>query len=475
MNRLALVLALLLVGCHRSVGAPGVDSLSGLTLPLAPSPALRLVVAGSVDDTPAEITFDPAQPVSFVTSKCQRSPSLIARVSVPDPFGPVETFPLARIEGLSLGATRFRPFEAALASGKTCVVVLGAPELRGLALELSPVLRELHFRPSQSRERWAAEAEASGDDVQLLPVTREPRFDWPLLPVRLRQGPKSADVTMLLSLRDARSRLFDEAARGAGLKPGLELLDGLPLPEGVKLPPELAQLRGYAWDSLEFAPGFGLQQGSTEIEPGKPPHAVQGLLGADVWGRFFMTYDVGSDVLVLRRPRVFASGTRAQCARGGVTSEEACFELHSRAVPGGGIDVTATVWRPLPEGARLSLDVTGGTQGCRVGVSFPPGDRGRSTHHHFPWNKLGESVAGCAGAFEGVTALSPGLLEDGPLAECPGVCAWARDAASGRMSCECQPGARTGDAELEKRLLELFKRALEELKPRRETEPRDPD
>jgi hypothetical protein len=409
-----------------------------------------------------------------MTSKCVHNPTLTARVTVPDAFGPYETFPLAQLDGLRLGTTLFRSVEVAVASGKTCVVVLGAPELRGLAIEVNPALREVHFRPTQPRERWSAEAEASGDDVQVLPITREPRFDWPLVSVRVRQGPQRLDSAMLLSLRDAKSRVYDDVARRAGLKPGLELVEGLPLPDGVKLPPELSQLRGYAWDSLELAPGFGLADGSLEIEAGKPPHAAQGMIGADVWGRFVTTLDLGSDVLVLRRPRIFVSGARAQCARGGVSSEEACFELHSQ-VTDGGVDVTATVWRPLPEGARLSLDLTGGTGACHVGVTFAPGDRGRSTQHHFPWSRLGESIPRCGDAFVGVTDASPGLLEDGSMPECPGVCAWARDSMSGRMSCECQPGARAGGGEAEKRLLELFKKALEDLKPKREVEPSDPD
>ena len=59
--------------------------------------------------------------------------------------------------------------------------------------------------------------------------------------------------------------------------------------------------------------------------------------------------------------------------------------------------------------------------------------------------------------------------------ECPGVCAYARDAMTGRMSCECQPGVRTADGDAEKRLLELFKRMLEQKKEAREIEPNDPD
>lgn len=465
---------LLFAACHRVTGPPGVESLSGLSFPLASSPALRLVVFGAVQEVEAEISFDPSQPVSFVTSKCVADPSLVARVSVPDAFGPDETFPVTRVVGLRLEGIRFRTFEAAIASGKTCVVVLGAPELKELAIEVSPVARTVHFRPSQTREQWAAEAEASGGDAQVFTLTKEPRFDWPLLPVRVRQGPARFDLTMLFSLREPRSRVFEDWAKATGLKAGLELLDGLVLPEGLELPPELAQLKGYPWDALEVAPGFGLAVGSLEVEPGAPPHAVHGLLGADVWSHFFMVYDVGASVLVLRRPRVFVSGPLARCERGGVVSEEACFEVSS--VPSGdGVDVTATVWRPLPQGAQLSLDLVGGTGTCRLGVTFSAGDRGRSTHHHFPWKTLSQSIPSCGEAFKGVTAVTPGLLEESPLQECPGVCAYARDALTGRMSCECQPGMRSADGEAEKRLLELFKRMLEEQRAPREVEPKDPD
>lgn len=475
-GRSAFLLFLLVVlhGCYRTTGPGSVDSLVGLSFPLSPSPSLRLMLEGSVQELEAEVSFDPSQPVSFVTSKCMQEPLFVARVSVPDAFGPDEVFPITRVNGLRLGATRFREFEAAVAAGKKCVVVLGAPELKDLAVEVNPVARTVRFRPSQSREKWAAEAEASGEDAQVLALPKEPRFDWPLLPIRVRQGPTQIDLTMLFSLREPRSRVFDDWARAAGLKPGLELLEGLALPEGLELPAELAQLRGYTWDSLEFAPGFGLTVGSLESEPGAPPHAVHGLLGADAWSRFYMTYDVGSSVLVLRRPRVFISGTRARCERGGVVSEEACFELH--AVPSGdGVDVTVALWRPLPLGAQLSLELTGGAGTCRLGLTFSAGDRGRSTHHHFPWKKLGEAIPACGEAFKSVTAVSFGLLQESPLLECPGVCAYARDSLTGRLSCECQPGVRTADGDAEKRLLELFKKLLEERRGPREVEPEDPD
>ncbi len=466
---------LFLSGCHQvAPGPPGVESLSGLTLRLSSSPALRLSVEGAVAEFEAEISFDPSQSVSFVTSRCVPDPAFRARVSVADAFGPDETYPVTRVAGLRLGATRFRTFEAAIASGKSCVVVLGAPELKELALEVNPVSRTVHFRPSQSKEQWAAEAEASGEDAQVLNLTKDPRYDWPLLPIRVRQGQSTVDVTMLMSLREPRSRVFEDWARAAGLKPGLELLEGLDLPKGVELPPELSQLRGYSVDTLDFAPGFGLQVSSLESEPGAPPHGVQGLIGADAWSRFLMVYDVGSSVLVLRRPRVFVSGNSARCERGGAISEEACFEL-ATATSADGLDVTAAIWRPLSRGAQLSLDLTGGSGTCRLGLTFSAGDRGRTTHHRFPWKKLGESIPACADAFKGVTAISPGLMEESSLPECPGVCAYARDSVTGRMSCECQPGVRTAGGEADRHLLELLKRMLDEKRPPREVEPNDPD
>jgi hypothetical protein len=43
------------------------------------------------------------------------------------------------------------------------------------------------------------------------------------------------------------------------------------------------------------------------------------------------------------------------------------------------------------------------------------------------------------------------------------------------MSCECQPGARNADGEAEQRLLELFKKALEQMVPAQQPEPKDPE
>ncbi|MBL8914122.1 MAG: hypothetical protein JNM17_25685, partial [Archangium sp.] len=460
MKRVLFMAVLLSLSCHRVARPGGAKSLVGVSTTLVPSPALRLVVPGDVDGKSAEVTVDPASPITFVTSGCFQRPDVRGHVMVLDPFGSDESYAVVRMDGLSIDGLLLAPFEAAIAEGIACVVVLGARELEGVAIEIDPARRAVKFRASQSKDKWIAELEATGDDAQVLVVTKDPANDWPLLPVRVRQGPRSLDAVMLLSLRDSRSRLYDEVARSAGLRPGLELLEGLPLPDGLELPAELQQLRGYAFESFELAPGFGLANGSIEIEPGANPHTPQGMLGSDVWGRFHAVYDVSNGLLALRRPRVLTSGTRSKCVVGNVTSEEACFELHSNTFDGG-VEFTATAWGPLPSGAQLSLDLTNATGTCRVGISFARGDRGRSTHHRLPWARLDQSLPGCVGGFDGVTGVTPGLLEEGSMPQCPGVCAWAHDALSRRISCECQPGARSADAEAEKRLLELFKKALE--------------
>ena len=339
---------------------------------------------------------------------------------VPDAFGPDETFPLTRVVGLRLGETRFRTFEAAVASGKTCVVVLGAPELKELAIEVSPVTRTVHFRPSQSREQWAAEAQASGDDAQVLALTGSPASTGRCSRCAIRQGPTRYDGTMLFSLREPRSRDLRRRREGRRAPSGARAAPGHPPARRAGAAARAVPAARLRVGRARVRAGLRPAVGSLEIEPGLPPHAAQGLIGADAWSRFFMAYDVGARRWWCSAGRASSSRARsARCERGGVVSEEACFELHAAPVPDG-VDITGTVWRPLPQGAQLSLDLVGGTGACHVGLTFSPGDRGRSTHHHFPWKKLGESLPACADAFKGVTAVNLGLLEESPLPAVPG-------------------------------------------------------
>ncbi len=461
----ALWLVLLLASCHHQLAGETVESLAGFELPLLPSPALRLAVEASFDGQPVQLKFDPSQRLSIITEGCTNGAPVIGRVLMPDAFGPDESYSLTRVSRLVVAGRRLRPFEAAFASGKSCVVVLGAPELEGLAVEVSPSTRTVRFRPSQARAAWQEELGRRGFDTLVLTVNRDPKHDWPLLPVRVTQGEATYDAPLLLSLAEPRSVLFELPARHAGLVPALESLRSA----GVAPPPELAPVNGFVVDAVELGRGFGATNSVLELERGRGEHTAQGVLGADVWGRFHMAYDVREGLLVLSRPRVFLSGARARCEREGVTSAEVCFEVQSEVVDGL-LAVTATVWSPLPDGVQLSLDVVGGDGSCRVGVTFPAGDRGVSTHHRFPWPKLTEVLPSCARAFEGVTGAVPGGLDEVPLQACPGVCAWAREVATGRLSCECQPGS-----DAHRRLYELLRLAREPEASPTELEPADPD
>ena len=152
----ALVLSLVL-SCHRVTGPPGVESLVGLSFPLASSPSLRLAVEGAVDGFEAEVSFDPSQQVSFVTSKCVPSPDLVARVSVPDAFGPDEVFPVT----VESGAATHQDFYLRL-PGKT-----GLPDdyctnsgdcTRGLSCDGGVCLNPGH-KPGGEAERCRADAD----------------------------------------------------------------------------------------------------------------------------------------------------------------------------------------------------------------------------------------------------------------------------------------------------------------------------
>jgi hypothetical protein len=364
-------------------------------------------------------------------------------------------------------------FAAGLIDGKGCLLVLGGDALTGLALEVSAGARTVTFRASAGAAAWLATV-PPGDEVQALALTREPRHDWPLLAVRVTQGPAHFTGPLLFSAREPRSRLYEAPAREAGLRPGLELLRGLPLPDGLALPAELEALRGFAVDEVELAPGFGVSGLALGLEAGAAPHAPLGVLGADVWGRFDAIIDLPANVVVLHRPRALSGGERAQCDRGGAPSQEACFELHSRRVEAG-LEVALVVWRALPAGAHVTFDLTGVEQpGCKVGVTFPPTDRGRGSSHLLPWSRLRELLPSCGEALSRATGVTPGLLEDGPLPGCPGVCAFAEDLQDGRLTCECQATPHALDEEAERSLLQLYRRLLNQRPAEQEAEPADP-
>lgn len=460
--------------CPRASGPPAFDTLIGLEAPLIPGPGLRVSVAGQVFETPAEIVIDVAATMTLVTKACVEEPMVSGTtVKVVDPLGGSESYRVTRLVGLTVGGRRLVPMEAGLANGSTCAVVLGTDLLERTAVQVDPSKRVVRFVPSQPRAEWIAAAERLGGEVQVLELTRDPRHDWPLLPARLSQGEATLTGAFLFSTRDRVSRLFDESAKQAGFRTTGALLEKLELPQGVKLPVELSAMTGLVIDRVELAPGVGAQSVSFTTQAGAPPLGITGVLAADSWGRFELTVDVASGVLLLHRPRVIGAGQRYQCARGeAAPSEDACFQLE-QVKSGPHWAVTATVWRPLADGGRIYLDFPGLSPTCRVGFTFDSGDRGRNTQHLVPWSRLFETMKPCADVLATATQVSLSLFEDSPLRECPGVCAFAQDLRTGRVSCECQPGPVGLSADAERALYGKLKELLEK-KPTPPAEPSDP-
>lgn len=463
---------LLIVGCARGSGPVAERSLIGLDAPLIPGPGLRLAVAGQLAERPVEVLIDLSASMTVVTTGCLEAPMVSAtRVKVVDPMGSDEVYQITRLVGLTVAGRRLVPFEAGLTEGAPCMVVLGTDRLENTALEIDPSRRVVRFVPAQPKDAWLARAETLAGEVQVLELTKDPQHDWPLLPVRLHQGQHAFTGAFLLSTRDRSSRIFDGLAKASELKVTSELLDQLELPPNVELPAELAVFQGLIIDQVELAPGVGAQNVSFSVAPGDPPLGVAGLIAADIWGRFETAIDLGAGVLLLHRPRLIAAGDRFRCARkDDGLSEDACFELH-QAKTGQALSVTTTIWRPLRDGGRVYLDFPGVTPACRVGLTFDAGDRGRTTQHLFPWARLFETMKPCAEALASAPQASLGLFEDSPLAECPGICAFAQDLRTGRVSCECQPGPLGLSPEAQRQVLERLRGIIA---PQPDPEPSDP-
>jgi hypothetical protein len=455
------VLLFALAGCPREVGPPAFDTLVGLEAPLVPGPGLRVSVEGRVGAQAAEVVIDVASPMSLVTKGCFEQPMVSGTtVKVVDPMGGEDGYRVTRVAALTVAGRRLVPTEAGLAEGERCAVVVGTDLLVDTAVQVDPTRRVVRFVRSRPRAEWVSVAETLGGEVQVLELSRDPRHDWPLLAARLSQRDATITGAFVFSTRDRVSRVFEAPAQAAGFTTTAELLQKLELPKEVKLPIDLAAFQGMVMDKVELSPGVGAQGVSFAVQGGAPAHGVDGVLAADAWGRFELTIDVASGVLLLHRPRVLSAGQRFQCGRGQDTpTEDACFELtQTPARPG--VVVTGTIWRPLPTGGRLYLDFPDASPTCRVGFTFDAGDRGRNTQHLVPWPRLFESMKPCADSLATATRVSLALFEDSPLKECPGVCAFAQDLRTGRVSCECQPGPLGLSAEAERTLLEKLRGLL---------------
>jgi hypothetical protein len=417
-----------------------------------------LVVTGQVDGQEAFVSFDVAAALTLVTAGCfdapRVSPGRWKRVS---PLGlRDEVLPLTRLSTLTVEGLRLPPQEAALRKGERCEVTLGADVLDGLALHFDVRRRQLKLTPSQPRAVYRA-MQFDGGTSEVVEVTRDPTYDWPLVPVRLAQGKAALTAAFVLATDSPATVVLDSAASQAGLTRGLELLAGLPLPEGVVVSKELDAVKSVPFVRFDLAPGQGVSQGSVGLVQGTTVRAASGAVGLDVLGTFDFTLDVTAGALVLRRPLQLVDG-RPRC---GPDGEASCFQLEQA-----GHWLTATVWRPLPTGAKVYLEGGSASSRCRFGFSFGPGGEGRSTQHRLPWASLREASPACAQALERAGPFAFSLVEEEPLTGCPGICAFVADFSSGRQSCECQPARGALSADEERRLLGLYRQLMERAPPR---------
>lgn len=437
MRRALLVALWVLAGCHRSAApAPEQGSFAGRTFPLLSSPALRLSVPGRLGAKQVPVLLDVARPLSLVATGCfeGKPPAPEGQVRAPEPNG-MRKWEMVPLPGLRVGDVSLPGLSAGLTGETVCAVTLGTDVLAPYALTVDPLRREVTFTASRSREAYTAELTAPSADpsqeTHLLELSREPTGDWPLLAARLSQGGARLTGPFVLATRDPFSRIAVGAAQAQGFRP-LETAAGLP-PRAILV------------DSVEVAEGVGVGPLVVETSGWSSPSSL-GRLGPDVWGHFRATIDVQAGLLLLRRPRVLASGARQRCARPGAEGfdEESCYALYTRQDPDGSLSISVAMYRDLPEGGRLYLEPLGEDGKplqtvCRAGFTFMPASRGATTQHRIPWPSLAQSMPECHAELSSVRGYAMALFEEENLPQCPLTCAFVHETRTRRTICECQP------------------------------------
>jgi hypothetical protein len=405
----------LLVGasCAHGPAAPTAERasgppLAGLVLPRAAGEGRALVVEGRMEGAPARVALEVAAPLSTATAGCFRTAPRGPGESVRVPLarGGHEVLPVVVLEGLRLGG---RPVPRHLAGLREreggCEVVLGADALAPYALQAAAAGGQVRLLASRPAEAWAAAPLPPGVERRVLPLTREPTTDRPLLTAQWRRG-----------------------TEGLGALP-FALATG---EEGALLGAWAAADGGGAPDALELAPGFGLAHVRPQVDPRWAAASPAGLLGAEVWGRFTATVDVAGGALVLERPAPPEVAPPLE-----VSLEDAGTA---------GRRVRLVLWRALPRGGRVSVEGVGAGgealgAACTVAFSFPPSGVGEGATRTLP--PPGATPGGCA--WDRVQGVRAGALEAGPLEGCAGVCT-ALPPSAGAGACRCREGTAPGAA-----------------------------
>ena len=400
---------------------PGTLDLAGLELPLVPSSTLRLAVEGKVNGRPAEVQFEPASPFTVVGAACGVEPSW-RTVSVPSVSGKPLAFPLGELSRLELGGRTSGELRAGVVTAETgaCFLRLGNDVLAGLALTVDPERRVLSLAPGRPLEAWAglASSPPPGRERHLVRLERHPAGDWPLLPLRLVQGTHALDGVFVLALSQSTTSLSREASDRAGFTPAVPDTGDARV-ERPLLP-----------DSLALQPGLELHHALVRLDPLFRSSHVVGLLGADAWGRFTATVDATAGVLLLERAAAPVADT----------AEQAGFSFDAAGALG---SVGLSLLRDEPAGARVYLQPVDGQgqplgEGCRMGFTFPPSDRGTALRFPGSWADLARSIPECAAALSSAASLQWQRREPGPAPDCAGACAFVEHGPTANAVCRCE-------------------------------------
>jgi hypothetical protein len=433
-----LVLCLaLLAGCHREAVAPtkALASLEGLTLPLRPHLEVRLEVEGKLGAKAVPVVLDVARPLTRISTACFEGtrPAREGTWKGRGPSGEERTWPLTRLEGLSLGGVELPAWRVGLSSEDSCQVALGMDVLAPYALTVEPTRREVTFSPSRPREEYQRqeEEEDTGELELSLALAWDESSGWWLLPGRVEQRGVALNGVFALDTLEPHSLVSREPAEAAGLVPlkgqrsrsAAFLVDKLLLVDEEWRVSPLFFEAGTAWGM---------------------PH-VAGRLSMDVWGRFRTTVDAKAGVVVLRQRMVEGSGERSRCHRPAEArpSAQACYSVHLRRLPEGGMLVTGAVHRDLPEGGRLLLEPVD-AQGqplpgaCGVGFTFIPSSRGVTLQQAVPWPELDRDMPRCAALLREARGYALSFFEEGLSHGCPTTCAFVHEPSNGQTLCQCQ-------------------------------------
>src|SRR5690606_34306680 len=286
---LVLVGLVIASGCAstpRGVRGPPGRPLEGAVLRLASTMGRALVVEGRVGPHAARVHLDVTKPRTLVTEGCLRGVQVVqegGRVSIPDAFGEVETVEELALRDLSIGGRRLAAMQVGLRRGEACEVWLGLDVLSAYALEWEPLRREIRFSAPLGAEAYPLIPVAADEEVGLVRLSREPRTDVPLLPMRLSLETLQFAGTFLLSTVDEHSQLF--------LPPG-----------ALEAAAALGDEEVIAPRTLEVAPGLQLQHAPLRLAE-QGTGTLMGVLGADIWGRFDLVLDLRAGVLRLSRSR----------------------------------------------------------------------------------------------------------------------------------------------------------------------------